>query len=146
MSKINAKNLSKLTFLAVFILGVLLLSGAMCARRPSITAPRPVIEKKTGLSCDVGSRIKIAGAEYKVTGIERHTIGGKTMDTCCQELTREKEKTKLCNDVSGDYSITWQTDEKTGKFFKASETFKQDDQTCVKIFDQDENVTSEMCF
>ncbi len=152
MLKMNTKILSKAAFFTLFVIGALLLIGAGCKKAPPtkpeafIPPSRPLNEAEEKLNCNVGSWVVIGEMRYQVTGVEKHTLGGKAIDLCCQEVTEEGKKIKTCTDNSGDYSIGWTTDEATGKFYKMMEMYKQDEKKCTKYFDLEGNVTSEMCF
>ena len=100
----------------------------------------------TNLECNVGSWWTEGNVKYKITGIERYTVGGESMDLCCEEWTVEDQKNKYCwGGEDGGPSITWMTDSETGKLFKYMEIWKQDGKSCSKIFDPDGNVEVEMC-
>lgn len=72
------------------------------------------------------------------------------MDLCCAEWTEpaapEKVKMKQCEAEEGNYQIIWTRDSETGKFFKYTEMYKQDEQRCQKLFDSEGKVTGETCY
>jgi len=61
------------------------------------------ISKETGgasgkalMECNVGLEWTEREIKYKITGVERYTVGGKTMDFCCEEWNEEDQKSKHC--------------------------------------------------
>jgi len=49
----------------------------------------------TGLECNVGSWWTEGDVKYKITGIEKHTIEGESIDLCCAEWTGDNQKTNI---------------------------------------------------
>lgn len=100
---------------------------------------------ETTLDCPVGTWTTSGNSKYKVTGIEKYDLGGKSVSLCCAEATSEDgSKAKYCG--SGDTYITWETDSETGKFYKSGESYTQDGKPCYRQFDPDGSVTAEGCF
>ena len=104
---------------------------------------------KTSDWCDVGSYVTLPGYKMKVTGIEKHTIEGKTMDMCCHEIEAsgdgEVVKSKSCMDYESIYMISWVYYEEKGKYVKATETFPKDGKSCVRAYDVEGEITMEVC-
>lgn len=153
--KINTKTTGIILIVAVMIIGVTIISG--CGKKieqghiTNSVPKKPLIEEES-LKCAVGSYAIVAGAKYKITGVEKHTLAGKTMDLCCSEVevevTGEAQKIKNCADMTNmsDYIITWQSNEETNREYKkVMEVYQQGDQQCQKIFDPQENALSESC-
>lgn len=129
--------------LAIVIGSIFLVSG--CIQTPQQGGPQ-VSAPSGGGSCDAGSWIKTGGFEYRVTGVETHTIAGKTVQTCCTEKIMQNQKSKVCAGMDSDsYSIVWLTDEETGQLYKAAEMYPQGDKTCQITYDPSGEKISEMC-
>lgn len=100
---------------------------------------------ETKLDCPVGSWTTSGKSKFKITGIEKYTLGEKSVSLCCGEGNEEDgSKIKYC--FGNDAYITWVTDSETGKFYKSGESYTQDGKSCYRQFDPDGSVTAEGCF
>lgn len=98
--------------------------------------------------CPAGGYWRAGGVEYKLTGYENHSLGGRSRRLCCGtwESTEDEQKMKYCYDDAGDYHISWVSNAETGgKYVKAAESYKQGEQSCLKVYDAQENVVTEGC-
>lgn len=81
----------------------------------------------------------------KITGIEKHTINGKTMNLCCKEMSPDGEKVmKTCISKDAMYFVTFMYDE-TGKRYKSKEIYPEGDKVCSRLFSRDGTVIMERC-
>lgn len=115
----------------------------------STTTPGEEETTPGAAECAVGGYWRFGEIEYRLTGIETHSLGGKSVDLCCGkwEDTASGQKWKYCYDLAaeGDY-IAWLANEETGgEYVKASESYHQNDQTCIKAYDLKGSVTAEAC-
>ncbi|MEM4155452.1 MAG: hypothetical protein QXQ38_01855 [Archaeoglobaceae archaeon] len=131
----------------VLIAGILFLGCAgqpPSQETPAGTTPAvktPKAEEKT--DCPIGTFVRAQEGEFRVTGIERHVVAGKSLDLCCMEVTSGSEKVKFCHDMVAvelgmwgyRNSLFWTTDEDTGKFYKAAEGFEKDGKYCIQYYD-----------
>lgn len=112
----------------------------------SLTSEQVKTSGEGGLECTVGSLWTEIGTTYKITGFEKYTLAGKSMDFCCAEVTQQEQKSKYCwADENKSYSITWMTDVITKKLFKYMEIWEEDDKQCTKVYDSEGSVMTEMC-
>jgi len=105
--------------------------------------PKTTQSLESRVECPVGSFVRTQEGEFKVTGIERITVAGKSMDMCCMEVKKDVERSKFCHDMvvvdlgmwGYRNAVFWTTDEETGKFYKAAEGFEKDGRYCLQSYD-----------
>ncbi|GEM_PF-6231125 len=140
---------------SVFLAGALFLG---CAQAPSETTPAtttPIQTSKTEekVTCPVGSFIRTPEGEFKVTGIEKQTVAGKSMEMCCMEFSSGEIKQKFCHDMlkaelgmwGYRNAIFWTTDDETMKFYKAAEGFELDGKYCLQNYDISGKAKEKVC-
>ncbi|MCS7129946.1 MAG: hypothetical protein NZ872_00835 [Archaeoglobaceae archaeon] len=150
----------KRSLIAIYIvlgLGILLLG---CVAQPSpegtpvgTTPPSQTPKNEEKTDCPIGTFVRTEEGEFRVTGIEKHTVAGRSMDLCCMEVTSEGKRVKFCHDMvavelgMGGYrnSIYWDTDEDTGNFYKVAEGFEKNGKYCVQYFDVSGSTKGIMC-
>ena len=103
----------------------------------------------TAEECAVGGYWRVGGVEYRITGVETQSLGGKSTKLCCAkwEDTASGQKMKYCYDPSAseDYIIWSARGETGGEYVKTMESYRQNDQTCTKTYDLKGNVAAEAC-
>ena len=96
-----------------------------------------------GTECPVGTTVTSSGMETKVTGIEKHTIKGKTMNLCCGETRMQGTSmlVKTCADrlVDHCYSTTLLPD---GGYYIS---YPEEDNICSEQFDASGNLVYQKC-
>ena len=101
--------------------------------------------------CDTGTYVTTPQGKARVTGIEKHTINGKTVALCCTEVEisgdggEGKVKFKTCYGKGDDYGVVFQYDEATGKMYKFMETCPGGDNKCMRMFNPDGTVLMKSC-
>ncbi|MBP8591075.1 hypothetical protein KBI33_01240 [Candidatus Shapirobacteria bacterium] len=112
----------------------------------SQTSEEEKASQGTAFDCKVGSWWSEGESKYQITGMEKHSIGGKSLDLCCAELTADGQKTKHCWGGENDnWSITWLTDSETGKLYEYMEIWEKEGKQCSKMFGVDGEVKAETC-
>ncbi|NOR77994.1 MAG: hypothetical protein GQ523_06160 [Methanophagales archaeon] len=148
--KTNTKKYGIMALLGVLIVGIVLISGCVedsekeyATEQP---AEEPAGEPSVGPSdwCPEGTVLPIE--KSKITGIEKHTINGKTMNLCCKEMSRpDGEKVmKTCSSKDAMYVVTFMYDG-TGKMYKTKEIYPEGDKVCSRLFSRDGTVIMERC-
>ena len=147
--KTNTKKYGILALLGVLIVGIVLISGCVedtekeyATEQP---AEEPAGEPSVGPSdwCPEGTVIPIE--KSKITGIEKHTINGKTVNLCCKEMSPDGEKVvKTCISKDTMYGVTFVYDG-TGKMYKSTELYPEGDKVCSRLFSRDGTVIMERC-
>ncbi|MEM2727106.1 MAG: hypothetical protein QXV61_02485 [Archaeoglobaceae archaeon] len=147
---------------SVIICCLVLVVGAIflgCAEQnapettPTVTPAQTTVAGEK-VDCPIGSYYRTQEGEFRVTGIERLTVAGKSIDMCCMEVTSGAERAKFCHDmVVADLgmwgyrnAVYWITDEDTGKFYKAMEGYEKDGKYCMQYFDVSGKPTELMCY
>ncbi len=132
--------------LAILVCGAVIASGCIQMPQQTAQAGQPAGPSPDSGSCAVGSWVRTGNFEYRITGVETHSIAGKTMQMCCMEKIANGQKSKVCNGMGSEmYSIVWLTDEETGGLYKAAEIYEQGDKTCNIGYDPSGEKISEMC-
>ncbi|MCS7143756.1 MAG: hypothetical protein NZ879_01905 [Archaeoglobaceae archaeon] len=145
---------SVIIFCFALVFGALFLgcAGQNPETTPSTTpAQTPKAEEK--VDCPVGSYFRTQEGEFRITGIERQTVSGKSMDMCCMEVITGAKKAKFCHDMVAvelgmwgyRNAVYWITDEETGIFYKAMEGFEKDGKYCARYFDVSGEQEQMMC-
>ncbi|MGB7002726.1 MAG: hypothetical protein WBE22_12125 [Halobacteriota archaeon] len=147
--KTNTKKYGIMALLGVLIVGIVLISGCVedsekeyATEQP---AEEPAREPSVGLSdwCPEGTVNPIE--KSKITGIEKHTINGKTMNLYCKEMSPDGEMVvKTCNSKDAMYVVTFR-DDGTGKMYKTKEIYPEGDKVCSSLFSPDGTVIMERC-
>ncbi len=106
--------------------------------------------KETGVGCVAGTSKTVAGLKHTRTGMENHSIQGKSMDLCCWEQETSVGKRKLCVDsnetpVGYTYGIMWETPKSTGKTNKTMERYQKDGKSCQQFYNADGTAGPESC-
>ena len=154
----NKKILIPVVIVAVIIIvAIVMMAGRLKGPEVAPPAGQPIVtpgeEAGPGVECVVGTYLHIAGQKYTITGVEKHTVAGKSMNLCCSEIdvteiTEEGFKMKTCSDMvtGGDYGITWMANKETGwEYAKYMEMYLQNGRDCTKQFDPEGNVVAEAC-
>jgi len=102
----NAKNFKTVTLFAVLVFGVVLLCG--CAQNSeknsdAVSSQEQKVETgkiDTGLVCPAGTEKTVVGRKYVRTGVETHTLRGRSMELCCWEVGEGKTKKKIATMTS----------------------------------------------
>jgi len=152
--KTNTKKYGMTALLGVLIVGIILISGCVQESEEEHATEQPT-EKPAG-EPGVGSSdwcneraaayiVAKSGADAK-TGIEKHTINGKTVDLCCIEATAEESAImKMCFSKDREYTVSFGYDEETGKMYKSMEVYPEGDKHCTRAFNPDGTVVYEGC-
>ena len=147
--KTNTKKYGMMALLGVLIVGIVLISGCVQeSGEESATeqpAGEPTGEPSVGPSdwCPIGTVNPID--KSKITGIEKHTINGKTVNLCCKEMSLDGEKMmKTCSSKDAMYVVTFMYDG-TGKMYKSKEIYPEGDKVCSRLFSRDGTVIMERC-
>ena len=165
--KTNTKKYRMMALLGVLIVGIVLISGCVQesgeesateqpAEEPATEQPagepateqpagEPTGEPSVGPSdwCPIGTVNPID--KSKITGIEKHTINGKTVNLCCKEMSLDGEKMmKTCSSKDAMYVVTFMYDG-TGKMYKSKEIYPEGDKVCSRLFSRDGTVIMERC-
>jgi len=159
--KMKNKNWGTLALLAVLVVGVALICG--CIGGPG-EGPGGAPGGGAGGGgsnggtsgggstsdwCAVGTYVTTPEGSARVTGMEKHTINGKTIDLCCSEIEWVEEgkarKMKTCGSEYDDYVLMFGYSEERGTWVKAMETYPEGDNICTRWFDEEGNVEMESC-
>ncbi len=140
---------SVLVALAAFFLGCA--DQTQSGASENIPTTTQSVEAK--VECPVGSFVRTQEGEFKVTGIEKITVAGKSMDMCCMEVKSGEERSKFCHDMvvvdlgmwGYRNAVLWTTDDKTGTFYKAAEGFEKDGKYCLQSYDVSGTSEGMMC-
>ncbi len=83
---------------------------------------------------DAGSIEDYGNMVIEVTGLETHTIDGKSISLCCTIMTDESgSSVKTCDDETKEYSLMFE--EINGVFVKTVENFPRNGQSCSITYD-----------
>ena len=140
-----------LVLLGIVVLGVVLISGCIIDGPKEKPASTGEMQGKASAWCDVGSYFNMPGTGVKmvVTGIEKHTIEGVSVEMCCNEVEVSAEATaikmKHCYSRDDDYVIQWLYNEEEGKYVKSMEMFPKGDKDCLRMYDTNGTVIMESC-
>ena len=147
--KTNTKKYGMTALLGVLIVGIVLISGCVDDSEKEYAteqpAEEPAGEPSVGPSdwCPEGTVNPIE--KSKITGIEKHTINGKTVNLCCKEMSPDGEKVvKTCSSKDAMYVVTFMYDG-TGKMYKTKEVYPEGDKVCSRLFSRDGTVIMERC-
>lgn len=147
--KTNTKKYGILALLGVLIVGIVLISGCVEESEKEYATEQPAEEPAGEPSvvpsdwCPEGTVIPIE--KSKITGIEKHTINGKTVNLCCKEMSPDGEKVvKTCISKDTMYGVTFVYDG-TGKMYKSKEVYPEGDKVCSRLFSRDGTVIMERC-
>ena len=146
--KTNTKKYGIMALLGVLIVGIVLISGCVDDLEEYATeqtTEEPAREPSVVPSdwCPEGTVIPIE--KSKITGIEKHTINGKTVNLCCKEMSPDGEKVvKTCISKDTMYGVTFVYDG-TGKMYKSKEVYPEGDKVCSRLFSRDGTVIMERC-
>ena len=112
--KTNTKKYGILALLGVLIVGIVLISGCVEESEKEYATEQPAEEPAGEPSvvpsdwCPEGTVIPIE--KSKITGIEKHTINGKTVNLCCKEMSPDGEKVvKTCISKDTMYGVILHT-------------------------------------
>ena len=99
--------------------------------------------------CAVGAYFTTPQGSMKVTGIEKHTINGISVDLCCGVIEMSGEegtaKLKTCHSEDDGYGLVFHYNEDTGAWIKFMEMYPEGDKMCTRMFDEEGTVTMESC-
>ena len=147
--KTNTKKYGIMALLGVLIVGIILISGCVEDSEKEYATEQPAEEPAGEPSvvpsdwCPEGTVNPIK--KSKITGIEKHTINGKTMNLCCNEMSLDGEKVlKTCISKDAMYVVTFMYDG-TGKMYKTKEIYPEGDKVCSRLFSRDGTVIMERC-
>jgi hypothetical protein len=89
--------------------------------------------------CAVGTYVTAPEGTMRVTGIEKHTINGKSVNLCCTEIEGSDEevrtvKMKTCYSEDDDYELMFGYIKERGTWVKTMETYLEGDNICIRIF------------
>jgi WD40 repeat protein len=147
--KTNTKKYGMTALLGVLIVGIVLISGCVDDSENDYATVQPTEEPAREPSvgpsdwCPEGTVNPIE--KSKITGIEKHTINGKTLNLCCKEMSPDGEKVvKTCNSKDAMYVVTFR-DDGTGKMYKTKEIYPEGDKVCSRLFSPDGTVIMERC-
>lgn len=160
--KMKNKNWGTLALLAVLVVGVALICG--CIGGPG-EGPGGAPGGGAGGGgssggtsgggstsgwCAVGTYVTTPEGTMRVTGIEKHTINGKSVNLCCTEIEGSDEevgtvKIKTCYSKDNDYGLMFGYTEERGTWVKTMETYPEGDNICMRMFDEEGNVMMEGC-
>lgn len=145
----NTKKYGMMALLGVLIVGIVLISGCVQESEEENATEQPTEEPagepRVGPSdwCPKGTVNPIEKSE--ITGIEKHTINGKTVNLCCKEMSPDGEKVvKTCISKDAMYFVTFVYDG-TGKMYKSKEVYPEGDKVCSRLFNRDGTVIMERC-
>jgi len=156
--KTNTKKYGMTALLGVLIVGIVLISGCVDDSENDYATVQPAEEPATVQRAEEPAREpSVVPSDWcpegtvnpieksKITGIEKHTINGKTMNLCCKEMSPDgKMVVKTCNSKDAMYVVTFR-DDGTGKMYKTKEIYPEGDKVCSRLFSPDGTVIMERC-
>ena len=156
--KTNTKKYGMTALLGVLIVGIVLISGCVDDSEKEYATEQPAEEHATEQTTEEPAREpSVVPSDWcpegtvnpieksKITGIEKHTINGKTMNLCCKEMSPDGEKVmKTCISKDAMYFVTFMYDG-TGKMYKTKEIYPEGDKVCSRLFSPDGTVIMERC-
>ncbi len=151
--KMKNKNWGTLALLAVLVVGVALICG--CIGGPGEGpggAPGGGTSGGGSTSdwCAVGTYYTTPEGTVRITGIEKYTINGKSVNLCCTEIESSDEEVgtvimKSCGSKDDEYVVAFDYTEERGTWVKIMETYPEGDNVCMRMFDEEGNVMMEGC-
>lgn len=152
MTGMIARNFVTTALLSVLAVGFVLMGGCTEKSEGSGVAVSQEQKAGAGSECVAGTSKTVVGRSYLRTGIETHTIEGKSFNLCCWEVENptRKTKNKICGDdastpVGYSNGILWETDGDTGGVYKSMERYQKDGKSCQQFFDLKGNLEAEHC-
>ncbi|MGB7532535.1 MAG: hypothetical protein WA977_06100 [Halobacteriota archaeon] len=145
--KKESRHVWLLPLLGMTVIGAVLMAG--CIGGPGEGPGGGTGGGLTGDWCAVGAYATTPQGSARVTGIEKHTINGISVDLCCGEIEISGEggtrKSKSCHSKDGDCGLVFNYNEETGAWIKFMEVYPEGGKTCRKTFDEAGTVTMESC-
>jgi len=96
----------------------------------------------TSDDCPAGKNGTSAGADYKVLGKAKMTVGGKEVELCCATSESKEAQAKVCSDKNNNYTVIYS--KVNGQYILGSEMYPQGQKRCIKTF-KESGESAEIC-
>jgi len=141
-----------LIFIIMLITGVVLICGCSDKeeKKPGestqMEKEEETSEQSTNNWCSVGEVYISQQGTGKITGIEKFTFDGTTVDMCCAEISEDGQlKNKVCFGENEDENYIVLFDRKNDNWIKVTETYPKGDQFCTRMFNEEGEISMMFC-